>query len=541
VKLLLLAFAAAALFEEIPAARSGVSWKHTAGRSPARHLPESVGSGAALFDYDNDGWLDIYLVNSGRTDFYKPEFPLRNALYRNNGDGTFTDRTEQAGVAGGGYGMGAAAGDFDNDGDTDLLVTAHGPLLLYRNNGDGTFSEVAAKAGLRAGGWTTSAVWFDYDADGWLDLFVCRFVRYEPRDWNICGKNPGGLAFYCVPRRFEPATSLLFRNNQDGTFTETGSGTAIGSARGKALGVVTTDVNNDGRLDLFVANDTVQNFLFVNRGAAKGKHLWEEIALPAEVAYSADGQARSGMGVDAADWDQDGREDLFVSNVDHEGFSLYRNLGEESYSDIAHDQGLLMATRLLSGWGLKFFDFNNDGSLDLVLANGHPDDMIERHKPNVKHREPLLLFENQSGSLRLAAEHRPMSSRGLAVGDWNNDGRPDLLVSNNDEPPALLVNRAAGNNWIGLKLQGVQCNRDAIGAVVTYSAGGVRRTRRLNGGGSYLSSHDLRLVLGLGTAGEVDWLEVRWPAPSKRTDRFTTIPARRYYHLKEGSELEPKT
>jgi len=540
VRLLALALAAAGFFEEIPPARSGILWKHTAGRSAARHLPESVGAGAALLDYDNDGWLDLYLVNSGATDFYQPERPLRNALYRNNGNGTFTDRTQQAGVAGGVYGMGVAAGDYDNDGDPDLLVTAHGPILLYRNNGDGTFTEVAAQAGVRIEGWTTSAVWFDYDADGWLDLFVCSFARYRPQDWNVCGKNADGIPFYCIPRRFEPTPSFLFRNNGDGSFAETGRGTAIGSTPGKALGVVTTDVNNDRRLDLFVSNDTVQNFLFVNREAA-GKHRWEEIALPAEVAYSADGQARSGMGVDAADWDEDGREDLFVSNVDHEAFSLYRNFGAESYVDVAHEQGLAQATRLLSGWGLKFVDFNNDGTLDLVLANGHPDDMIERHKRNVLHREPLLLFETKDGRLRLAAEYRAMASRGLAAGDWNNDGRTDLLVVNNDEPPALLENRAAGGNWIGLKLQGVNCNRDAIGAVVSYSVNGVKRTRRLNAGGSYLSSHDLRLILGLGAAPAADWVEVRWPAPSNRVQRFAKVAAGRYYALREGEGvLQPR-
>jgi hypothetical protein len=305
------------------------------------------------------------------------------------------------------------------------------------------------------------------------------------------------------------------------------------------LGVVTTDVNNDGMLDLFVANDTVQNFLFINRGPAAGKDRWEEVALSAEVAYSADGQARSGMGVDAADWDNDGREDLFVSNVDHEGFSLYRNLGSESYTDISPELGLTDATRLLSGWGLKFIDFNNDGALDLVLANGHPDDMIERHKPKVRHREPLLLFENRAGRLQFAVEYRPMSSRGLAVGDWNNDGRADLLVMNNDEPPALFENHTGQGSWIGLKLQGVKCNRDAIGAVVSYSVNGLKRSRRLNAGGSYLSSHDLRLVLGLGKHSLADWIEVRWPAPSNRIQRFEKVSAGRYYALGEGGAMRP--
>lgn len=537
-KLLGLVLAAAAAFEEIPPTSSGITWTHVAGRSAARHLPESVGSGAALLDYDNDGLLDIYFVNSGKTDFYQPLRPLRNALFRNNGNGTFSDVTAKARVEGGTYGMGASAADFDNDGDTDLFVTAHGPTLLYRNNADGTFSEVAAAAGVRVDGWTTSAVWFDFDSDGWLDLFVCSFARYSPLDWAVCGKNADGISFYCIPRRFEPTSSFLFRNNRNGTFSRADQGTAIERTRGKALGVVTTDANNDGRLDLFVANDTVQNFLFVNRGPGPGgRHRWEEIALAAEVAYSMDGQPRSGMGVDSGDVDGDGSEDLFVSNVDHEGFSLYRNRGDESYSDAAQFHGLTQATRLLSGWGLKFFDHNNDGLLDLVLANGHPDDMIERHRPNVRFREPLLLFENVKGRLRQAAEFRAMASRGLAVGDFNNDGRSDLLVMNNDEPPALFENRSAGGNWIGLRLEGMICSRDAVGAVITYQADGTRRTRRRNAGGSYLSSHDPREVLGLGNATAADWVEVRWPGPGGGVQRFTKVPAGRYYTVVQGGEI----
>ena len=330
---------------------------------------------------------------------------MRNALYKNNRDGTFTDVTEKAGLAGSSFGMGVAVGDYNNDGWPDLFTTAYGAPTLYRNNGDGTFTDVSEKAGLGAkafsGHWSTSAVWFDYDNDGRLDLFVCSFVDYGQTNHFSCGDNKLGRKFYCIPRVFKGTSSLLFHNNGDGTFTEVGRGTDIEKAQGKALGVVATDINNDGRMDLFVANDTVQNFLFVNRGPdAKGKTKWEEMALAAEVGYSENGQARSGMGVDAADFDGDGWQDLFVANVDQEMFSLYKNNKTENFTDVAHKQSIAQATRLLSGWGLKFFDYDNDGALDLILANGHPDDMIDNYSQQVKYKEPLLLFHQENGKFR---------------------------------------------------------------------------------------------------------------------------------------------
>ena len=527
-----------ALFEEVPASRSGIRFVHENAMSPEHYLPETVGAGCAFFDYDNDGWMDIYLVNSGPCDFYRPDKPLRNALYRNNRDGTFTDVTLEAGVPGGVFGMGCAVGDYDNDGYPDLLVTSYGSCVLYHNNGDGTFTDVTAEAGVAAPGWHTSAVWFDYDNDGLLDLFLCSFVKFG-RDLHVdCGANKSGRRYYCIPRVFEPSASKLFRNKGDGTFELVSDGTAIEQALGKALGVVATDINDDGLLDLFVANDTVQNFLFVNRGGGE----WEEVSLFAEVALSADGNPRSGMGVDAADYDGDGLQDLFVANVDQETFSLYRNEGGEMFSDDAYTHGISQATRLLSGWGLKFFDFDNDGRLDLILANGHPDEMISETQPRVTYAEPLLLYRQEGGKLvDVSAQagpafHRNYPARGLAVGDFNNDGAVDVLVSNNGEAPILLENKAAaGAHWIGLKLEGVDCNRDAIGARIRWSAGGEEFARFKSGGGSYLSAHDPREVLGLGSAEKAEWVEVEWPAPSGRKQRFTDLPVDRYLHLKEGS------
>ena len=532
------AAAAAPLFEEIAPAVSGIGWKHDNAMSVSRYLPETMGPGVAFFDYDNDGWMDVFLVNSGTSDFYTPAAPPKNALYKNNRNGTFTDVTEAAGVAGGReFGMGCAIADYDNDGYQDILVTAYGRCTLYHNNGNGTFTDVTARAGLAAPGWTTSAVWFDYDNDGKLDLFLCSFVQFSAKSDVFCGDNKLGKRFYCIPRVFKPTPSLLFHNNGDGTFKEVSAGTGIQRAMGKALGVVATDVNGDQAMDLFVANDTVQNFLFVNRG--KGK--WEEIGLAAEVGFSANGTPRSGMGVDAGDVNGDGRQDLFVANVDQEMFSLYRNDGNELFSDVANFHGVAQATRLLSGWGLKFFDYDNDGHVDLILANGHPDDMIESYSQQVRYKEPLVLFRNDGKKLaNVTAEAGPAfqkmyPARGLAVGDYNNDGRLDVLIGNNGDAPVLLKNTAGdGNHWVGLKLQGTSCNRDAVGATITWSYGDVVRSRYKANGGSYLSSHDMREVLGLGGSAKVNWIEIKWPQPSGRVERFTDVPVDRYVTIVEG-------
>jgi len=532
-----------ALFVEVPPSASGITWVHENAMSPRRYLPEALGPGCAFLDFDNDGWMDIFLVNSGPSDFWKPSSPVRNALYRNNRDGTFTDVTEKAGVTGASFGMGVAVGDYDNDAWPDIFVTAYGKSILYKNNHDGTFTDVTEKAGLAAPGWTTSAVWFDYDNDGKLDLFVCSFVDYSGVRKLECGNNQIGRNYYCVPRVFKPTASLLYHNNGDGTFTEVSKGTAIAKALGKGLGVVATDINNDGRMDLFVANDTVQNFLYVNRGpGSNGRWNWEEIALQANVGFSESGRPRSGMGVDAADLNGNGWQDLFVANVDHEMFSVYENNKDETFRDAAQAHGVARATRLLSGWGLKYFDYDNDGAVDLFLANGHPDDMIDNYSMQVKYKEPLLLFhQGEDRKLHDVSESAGpafqgyFAARGLAVGDFDNDGALDLLIGVNGGAPVLLKNNAAkGNNWLGLKLEGATCNRDAIGARILWKAGGKLRQRLKNSGGSYLSSHDPREILGLGRATVVDELEIHWPAPSHAIDRFTNVSPNRYIRVVEG-------
>ena len=546
VPLLNSATAPAPLFVQIPPAASGIHWVHENAMSPSRFLPEALGPGCAFLDYDNDGWMDIFLVNSGPSDFWKPAKPVRNALYKNNRDGTFTDVTEKAGVSGAYFGMGVAVGDYDNDGWPDIFVTSYGKCILYKNNHDGTFSDVTAKAGVATPGWTTSAVWFDYDNDGKLDLFVCSFVDYSGVRKLACGNNQIGKNYYCVPRLFNPTASFLYHNNGDGTFTEVSKGTAIAKSMGKGLGVVATDINNDGRMDLFVANDTVQNFLFVNRGpGSNGAWNWDEIALQAGVGFSDSGRPRSGMGLDAADLNGDGWQDLFVANVDHEMYSVYQNNKDETFRDVAQEHGVARDTRLMSGWGMKYFDYDNDGLVDLFLANGHPDDMIDFYSMQVKYKEPFLLYHqgddrklHDVSAMAGPVFHEDFSARGLAVGDYDNDGAIDVIVGINGGPPVLLKNNAAkGNNWLGLKLEGVNCNRDAVGARIVWTAGGKTRARLKNNGGSYLSSHDPRQVLGIGTASKIDEIAIHWPAPSKDIEKLTNIAPNRYLHIVEGKGI----
>jgi hypothetical protein len=521
------------MFEEVSPQTSKITWVHNNAQSADRQLPETVGAGCAFLDYDNDGWMDVYFVNSGPSDFFTPPTPLKNALYRNNGNGTFTDVTDKAGVAAGKFGMGVAAADFDGDGFADLYITNYGPNILYRNNGNGTFTDVTDKAGVASSGWSTCATWFDLDNDGKLDLFVSSFVFYDKSQNPLCTDATLQRRYYCVPRLFKPTPSRLYRNNGNGTFTDISRESGIADHPGKSFGAVATDVNNDGLMDLFVANDTMPNFLFVNKGGGK----FEETGLAAGVAYGEAGRPRSGMGVDAADYDGDGWQDLFVANIDHEFFSLYHNDQELIFTDQPGE--IAPSTHLLSGWGLKFFDYDNDGDPDLFLVNGHPDDMIETRIPRVKHKEPLLLFENTGRGFKdVSAASGPVfgklfSGRGMAVGDFDNDGDLDVLASNNGEPPLLLRNQGGNkNNWVGLELVSKKSNSAAVGAVITWQTGTVKRARLRTGGGSYLSSHDPREILGVGAATKIDSVQIRWP--SGAVDKLTNVPLNKYIKVVEG-------
>ena len=546
---MLLVATASSLYSQQPAAASpvvftdvtrsaGIHWVHDNALSPERYLPETVGAGCVFFDYDNDGWMDIYLVNSGPADFFTPTKPLKNALYHNNHDGTFTEVTDKARVAGGTFGMGAAAGDYDGDGWVDLYVTGYGRNILYHNNHDGTFTDVTEKGGVAAPGWSTCAVWFDYDKDGKLDLFVSSFVDYNKE--TTCGNNRLGQKFYCIPRVFKPRPSHLYHNNGDGTFTDVSEKSGITNSPGKSFGAVATDVNNDGWTDLFVANDTMPNFLFIN----KGNGTFKEIGLESGVAFSDNGSPRSGMGVDATDFDGDGWQDLFVANIDQELFSLYHNQKDLTFTDEPGEIG--PATRLLSGWGLKFFDYNNDGYPDLFLANGHPDDMVEKMTTRVKYKEPILMFENlgtrfkdvsaQSGS----AFANSYPARGLAVGDYDNDGDLDVLISNNGQAPILLRNDGGNrSNWVGLQLVSTKSNSGAVGAVISWQVGSKKFSRLKTTGGSYLASHDPREILGAGPGGKIGSVEIRWP--SGKSDKLTNLPMNGYVTVVEGEGLKIAT
>lgn len=522
-------------FEEISPSVSGIRWQHVAGLSPEMFMPETAGPGCAFLDYDNDGWMDIYLVNSGPCDFFQPSKPLRNALYRNNRDGTFTDVTDKAGVPGNAYGQGVAVGDYDGDGLPDIYVTQYPRSILYHNNGDGTFTDVTSKAGVAAPGWATSAVWFDYDNDGRLDLFVCGFLDYSKAKNVYCGSKQ--LRSYCMPNAYSPVPCWLFHNNGDGTFTDVSKESGIAKELGKAWGVVAADLNNDGWLDLFVANDKVPNFLFANRG----KGHFEEVGLLGGVGVNAMGLPRSGMGVDAADIDQDGWLDLFLTNVDHEMFSLYRNHKDMSFDDLAIPTGIGAATMLLSGWGVKLFDYDNDGDLDLLIANGHPDTTVDKRIQDVRYSEPMRLFRHSGDKWEnVSAQSGPifskdLAARGMAIGDFDNDGAVDVLVALNDAAPVLLRNNIGRqNHWLGVRLIGKKANIDAVGAKITYQSGDLRRTACKAGGGSYASAHDPRVVLGLGQRTKVDWLEVTWPQPSGKIERIANLPLDRYITIVEG-------
>jgi tetratricopeptide (TPR) repeat protein len=498
------------VFEDV-AKRSGIDFQYDCASRGDMFLGDTMGGGVGLIDFDGDGWLDVYLVNGCPLPYDRKTPPQPNKLFRNRRDGTFEDVTARAGVGGRGYGMGCAVGDIDNDGHDDLFVTGLGSTVLYRNRGDGTFEDVTDRAGVGSALWTTAAGFGDLDGDGDLDLVAVTYVEADPVKASAC-LDANGKPIHCPPGRFPPQFDLLFRNNGDGTFTEVGHAAGLHIPGGDGLGLAIADLDSDGKLDIFVANDASPNFLFRNLGGLK----FEEIGTQAGVAYDGNGRATASMGVVAEDLDGDGRIDLFHTNYINEPSTLLHNLGGGLFDDATARAGLDSTGRAFTGFGTVALDADNDGLLDLFVANGHVDD-----RPWINHpmaQFPHFFHGRLPGRFRLAPPSvspyfsRPVVGRGVAAGDLDNDGRVDLVVVHRDQRVSLLHNTTPGGHWLGVRLKGTRSGKTPVGARVTCRVGKKTAVRWVTSGTSYLSSNDPRLWFGLGTNRLVDQIEVRWPS-----------------------------
>ena len=506
-------------------ATAGIGFKHENSATTNKYLVETMGGGVALLDYDNDGRLDVFFTNGAR--IHDPMSPGRlpdksdpqfwNRMYRQNEDGTFVDVTEKAGVSGmpqNHYGMGIAVGDYDNDGFADLYVTNYGSNTLYRNNGNGTFADVTARAGVAAGGWSASAGFFDYDNDGRLDLLVTRYLDWTFQNDRYCGEKKPGHRAYCHPDNFDGTTNILFHNDGEGRFTDVSAKAGITSAVGKGLGVAFADYDADGFTDVYVANDSVQSFLFRN----KGNGTFEEIGLLAGVGFNEDGKTFAGMGVDFADYDNDGRPDVFVTDLSNERYRLFRHNGDGTFRDVTNASGVGGATLPYAGWSTRFFDYDNDGWKDLFIAQGHVMDTIELTAPNLRYRQPPLLLRNETGRFVKVAPggvfQKEWAGRGAAFGDLDNDGDVDIVVSNVGESAFVLRNDGGNSrNWLELRTVGTRSNRDGIGTKIKVVSGsGATQYFTVNTTVGYLSASDKRLVAGLGEDSTAKLVEIRWPS-----------------------------
>jgi hypothetical protein len=521
-------------------AQSGVNFIQAAAKTQGKYLLETMGGGVAIFDYDNDGRMDLFFTNGAalKQSMSKDDQPDKsqprywNRLFQQKADGSFTDVTERAGLKGVGYSMGAAAADYDNDGFVDLFVSGYRADRLYHNNGDGTFRDDSSKLPKTGDGWSTSAGWFDYDRDGRLDLFIARYMQWDFESGAMfCGGPTSALRAYCHPDNFKGAANILLHQRRDGSFEDVSKPSGIGDPSGKGLGVAFADFDNDGWTDVFVANDSVRQSLYRN----KGDGSFEDIAVISGAAYDEDGRTFAGMGIDCADFDNDGYVDVFITTLSNEKYALYRNNGDLSFTYVTNTTGVGQITLLNSGWGVRFVDVDNDGLRDLFVAQSHVLDTVEKSTAYLKYKQPLLLMTNTSkGFVNVsatagAAFSAPIAARGAAFGDLNNDGQLDAVVSVLDDAPVILRNAGTTNHWLGIELVGTKSNRNGIGArVKVMDIAGKKRIFDAGTAGSYLSSNDPRIVVGLETfkAGRV---EVRWPSGKVQTitgpaiDRYIQI------------------
>jgi hypothetical protein len=494
---------------------AGIDFTHCNGGSGKHYYIETMSGGCAFLDYDGDGWLDIYLVHGAPLPGYAPGSGrvLRDTLYRNNHDGTFIDKSQPAGLVENRYGMGCCAADFDNDGNTDLFVTNHEGNVLYRNNGDGTFTDVTGQAGLRSRSMSTCAAWVDYDHDGLLDLIISRYMDYDLETNPRCNDNLGRAA-YCSPHVYERTRCVLYRNRGDGTFLDVTRSSGIGSGVGRGMGIACADYDGDGRIDIFVASDLSANLLFLNNGDG----TFREDAAMAGAAFGADGAARAGMGVDCGDYDNDGSLDLVVTNFANEPNSLFRNTGQGYFTEESNASGIGPPSLPFVGWGVRFVDLDSDGFQDLFVVNGHVNDAERAGSHSAGYAQPCQVYRNRGD--RTFAEvsagcgpffSRRQVARGAAFGDYDNDGDIDVLIACNNQPPILLRNDTTPRRkWIGLTLVGRGCNRDAIGARVQVRSGSLTQTQSVRSGCSYLADHDRRLRFGIGEEGHAQ-VEIKWP------------------------------
>jgi enediyne biosynthesis protein E4 len=500
----------------------GIHFRHEASPTSKKYLLETMGSGVALFDYDNDGRLDIFFANGAPLQDPTPKGTIPekdgakywNRLYHQKTDGTFEDVTERAGVAGKWYSTGVAVGDYDNDGYEDLYVAGYGHGTLYRNNGNGTFTDVTAAAGVAGSGWMTSAAWVDYDNDGRLDLVVARYMQWDFDD-IYCGHREQGFRSYCHPDLFKPESLLLFHNDGNGKFTEVSRQAGIDKP-GKGLGLAIADYDHDGWIDIFLANDSIPEFVFHNLGNGK----FEEVGLPSGAALDGNGTSFAGMGVDFEDYNNDGWPDIIITDLANQRYALFNNLKDGSFDYTTSASGLGAISLLHSGWGVRFLDYDNDGWKDLLIAQSHVMDTIQTNEPNLRYREPPLLLHNEWGKKFIDVSsssgevfHQQWAARGMAIGDINNDGKLDAVITSNDGPAWVLLNETStANHWITLNLVGTKSNRDAIGAQVKVSTAAGDQFETVTTAGSYESSSDKRVHFGLDAAQSVGEVEIRWPS-----------------------------